>query len=208
MLAIEPRGVGRDLPAQKLHPAYGRVLVMIGLDGLLRGRFGLALGHFALFTSLVLLAGVVGDLAGGQLSDELLRRRGAVIARRLPLVLGLTGSLVCLLPTLWLHSLLGTAASLAVRGTLALFGAASGPVPPFDPQRLNSGGSLFLTRPTMAHYIADRAELLWRAGELFEWLAKGELDVRIGGEYPLADARRAHEDLAARRTTGKLLLIP
>jgi len=99
-------------------------------------------------------------------------------------------------------------AALRPRGMMVLYGAASGPVPPFDPQRLNTGGSLFLTRPTMANYIADRAELLWRAGELFEWLSKGELDVRIGGEYPLADARRAQEDLAARRTTGKLLLIP
>jgi NADPH2:quinone reductase len=99
-------------------------------------------------------------------------------------------------------------AALRPRGMMVLYGAASGPVPPFDPQRLNTGGSLFLTRPTMGNYIADRAELLWRAGELFEWLAKGELDVRIGGEYPLADARRAQEDLAARRTTGKLLLIP
>lgn len=99
-------------------------------------------------------------------------------------------------------------AALRPRGMMVLYGAASGPVPPFDPQRLNSAGSLFLTRPTLAHYVADRAELLWRAGELFEWLAKGELDVRIGGEYPLADARRAQEDLAARRTTGKLLLIP
>jgi NADPH:quinone reductase len=99
-------------------------------------------------------------------------------------------------------------AALRPRGMMVLYGGSSGQVPPFDPQRLNSGGSLFLTRPTMGHYIADRAELLWRAGELFEWLAKGELNLRIGGEYPLADARRAHEDLAARRTTGKLLLIP
>jgi NADPH:quinone reductase len=99
-------------------------------------------------------------------------------------------------------------AALRPRGMMVLYGAASGPVPPFDPQRLNTGGSLFLTRPTMGNYIADRAELLWRAGELFEWLSKGELDVRIGGEYPLADARLAQEDLAARRTTGKLLLIP
>ena len=91
---------------------------------------------------------------------------------------------------------------------MVLYGASSGPVPPVDPQRLNSGGSLFLTRPTLVHYVADRAELLWRAGDLFEWIAKGELDVRIGGEYPLADAGRAHEDLAGRRTTGKLLLIP
>ena len=102
------------------------------------------------------------------------------------------------------HSL----AALRPRGMMVLYGASSGPVPPLDPQRLNSGGSLFLTRPTLVHYVADRGELLWRAGDLFEWIAKGELDVRIGGEYPLADAARAHEDLAGRRTTGKLLLIP
>jgi NADPH2:quinone reductase len=98
--------------------------------------------------------------------------------------------------------------ALRPRGLMVLYGAASGQVPPVDPQRLNSGGSLFLTRPTLANYVADRAELLWRAGDLFEWIAKGELDVRVGGEYPLADAARSHEDLAARRTTGKLLLIP
>jgi NADPH2:quinone reductase len=91
---------------------------------------------------------------------------------------------------------------------MVLYGAASGQVPPVDPQRLNSGGSLFLTRPTMVHYIADPEELRWRAGEVFAWIAAGELDVRIGGTYPLADARRAQEDLAARRTTGKLLLLP
>jgi NADPH:quinone reductase len=99
-------------------------------------------------------------------------------------------------------------AALHPRGMMVLFGGSSGQVPPFDLQRLNTGGSLFITRPTLVHYIADRAELLWRAGDLFEWIAKGELDVRIGGEYPLADAPRAHDDLAARRTTGKLLLIP
>jgi NADPH2:quinone reductase len=99
-------------------------------------------------------------------------------------------------------------AALHPRGMMVLFGGSSGQVPPFDLQRLNRGGSLYVTRPTMAHYIADRAELLWRAGDLFEWIATGELDVRVGAEYPLADARRAHEDLAARRTTGKVLLIP
>ena len=97
--------------------------------------------------------------------------------------------------------------ALRPRGMMVLYGGSSGQVPPFDLQRLNSGGSLYVTRPTLVHYMADRAELLWRAGDLFEWIAKGELDVRIGGEYPLADAARAHEDLAARRTTGKLLLI-
>ena len=99
-------------------------------------------------------------------------------------------------------------AALRPRGMMVLYGGSSGQVPPFDPQRLNTGGSLYLTRPTLGNYVADRAELLWRAGDLFEWIAKGELDVRIGAEYQLADAPRAHEDLAARRTTGKLLLIP
>jgi NADPH:quinone reductase len=98
--------------------------------------------------------------------------------------------------------------ALRPRGMMVLYGASSGPVPPVDPMRLLTGGSLYLTRPTLGTYAADRAELLWRAGDLFEWIAKGELDVRIGGEYPLEDARRAHEDLEARRTTGKLLLIP
>ena len=93
-------------------------------------------------------------------------------------------------------------------GMMALFGGSSGQVPPFDPQRLNSGGSLFLTRPTLANYTADRAELLWRAGDVLGAVARGELNVRVGLEYSLAHAPRAHEDLAARRTTGKLILIP
>jgi NADPH2:quinone reductase len=102
-------------------------------------------------------------------------------------------------------------ASLSVlrpRGMMVLFGGSSGQVPPVDPQRLNSGGSLYLTRPTLANYVADRAELLWRASDVFAWMGKGELSVRIGAEYPLEDAARAHEDLAGRRTTGKLILVP
>jgi NADPH2:quinone reductase len=98
--------------------------------------------------------------------------------------------------------------ALRVRGMMALFGAASGPVPPFDPQRLNAKGSLFLTRPTSSHYIRTREELLDRAADLLNWVADGSLTVRIGGRYPLDDARRAHEDLESRRTTGKLLLLP
>jgi NADPH:quinone reductase len=94
------------------------------------------------------------------------------------------------------------------RGMLVLFGAASGPVPPVDPQVLNQKGSLFLTRPKLADHVADREELLWRAGEVLGQVARGELDVRIGGRYPLADAAQAHEDLTGRRTTGKLLLLP
>jgi len=99
-------------------------------------------------------------------------------------------------------------AALRPRGMMVLYGASSGQVPPFDLQRLNSGGSLFATRPTLVHYVATVEELRWRAGELFELVASGKLDVRIGGTYPLADAARAQEDLAARRTTGKLLLLP
>jgi NADPH2:quinone reductase len=98
--------------------------------------------------------------------------------------------------------------ALRPRGMMVLFGGSSGQVPAFNPQRLNSGGSLFLTRPTLGHYIADRAELLWRSGDLFRWIGQGELNVRVGAQYPVADAPRAHEDLAARRTTGKLILTP
>jgi NADPH2:quinone reductase len=94
------------------------------------------------------------------------------------------------------------------RGYLVLYGAASGAVPPFDIQRLNTGGSLYLTRPTLVHYVATREELLGRAGDLFSWISAGKLEVRIGGTYPLQAAARAHEDLQARRTTGKLLLLP
>ncbi|WP_337060033.1 quinone oxidoreductase family protein [Kineococcus sp. G2] len=102
----------------------------------------------------------------------------------------------------------GSLSALRPRGLLALYGASSGQVPPFDVQRLNAAGSLFLTRPTLASYTQDRAELLARTGELFALVADGRLDVRIGATYPLADARRAHEDLEGRRTTGKLLLLP
>lgn len=101
----------------------------------------------------------------------------------------------------------GSLSSLARRGVLALFGASSGPVPPVDPQRLNSAGSVFLTRPTLAHHIATPEEFQWRCDELFSAIAAGRVSVRIGGRYPLADARRAHEDLEGRRTTGKLLLV-
>ena len=99
-------------------------------------------------------------------------------------------------------------ASLRPRGMLVLFGAASGPVPPVDPQRLNAGGSLYLTRPTLFHYIASRKELEYHSGEVFAAVADGTLDIRIGHRYPLEQARQAHEDLQARRTTGKLLLLP
>lgn len=99
-------------------------------------------------------------------------------------------------------------ASLKVRGTLVLFGQSSGPVPPLDLQRLNAGGSLTVVRPSMGHYLLTREEQDWRAGELFDAIAAGTLDVRIGKTYPLQNAADAHRELAGRKTTGKLLLIP
>jgi len=97
--------------------------------------------------------------------------------------------------------------SLRPRGLLALFGQSSGPVPPFDPGILNAKGSLFLTRPSLAHYCADREELLWRAGAVLGWVASGELKLRIERAYPLEEAAQAHRDLESRRTSGKLLLL-
>ncbi|HEX4682359.1 MAG TPA: quinone oxidoreductase [Gemmatimonadaceae bacterium] len=98
--------------------------------------------------------------------------------------------------------------SLRRRGTLALFGQSSGPVPAIDPQILNRKGSLFLTRPTLNDYVATRDELLSRANDLLGWIQRGELSVRVGAEFGLKDAAEAHSALAGRRTTGKVLLIP
>ena len=95
---------------------------------------------------------------------------------------------------------------LAPRGTMVLFGQSSGPVDPIDPQLLNRNGSLFLTRPTLAHYVATPEELRGRAGELFAWVSRGELAVRVGAEFPLAEVAEAHRALEGRRTTGKVLL--
>jgi NADPH2:quinone reductase len=94
------------------------------------------------------------------------------------------------------------------RGTLVLFGGASGAVPPFDLIRLSTMGSLYITRPTLKDYIATRADLERRAGEVFSLIADGSLKIRISQTYPLADAAQAQIDLAGRKTTGKLLLIP
>lgn len=98
--------------------------------------------------------------------------------------------------------------SLRRRGMMVLFGGASGQVPPLDLQRLNAGGSLFVTRPKLGDYIAAREELLERAEAVLGALAAGDLTIDIGGRYPLADAHTAYADLEGRRTTGKVLLIP
>jgi NADPH2:quinone reductase len=94
------------------------------------------------------------------------------------------------------------------RGMMVLFGASSGPVPPFDLQQLNSRGSLFVTRPSMWHYLATRAELEWRSGDVLNWAARGELKLRMEHTYQLSDAAQAQMDLEARKTTGKVLLVP
>jgi NADPH:quinone reductase len=93
------------------------------------------------------------------------------------------------------------------RGMMVLFGQSGGKVPPIDPTLLNTKGSLFLTRPTLAHYCATREELLWRAGDVLQWIASGKLKVTIDRTYPLAQAAQAHRDLESRATAGKVLLI-
>src|SRR5882724_12305326 len=94
------------------------------------------------------------------------------------------------------------------RGYMVLFGQSSGPVSPFDPGKLAAKGSLFLTRPTLAHYTLDRAELLQRANDLFTWTASGKLKLRIEKTFPMAEAAEAHRQLGGRKTTGKVILMP
>ncbi|WP_298991958.1 quinone oxidoreductase [uncultured Pseudokineococcus sp.] len=98
--------------------------------------------------------------------------------------------------------------ALRPRGTMVLFGGASGQVEPLDLQQLNAKGSLYVTRPSLAAYTRTRAELLERAGAVLGWAEQGRLSVRVGGRYALEDVARAHEDLEGRRTTGKLLVLP
>ena len=129
-----------------------------------------------------------------------LRRRGARITAgaKLHVVYDSVGA----------TTFLGSIDCLAPRGMLALFGQSSGVVPPFDPLLLSRKGSLFLTRPTLGHYIATRDELVWRAGDVLGWVRDGSLSVRIDREVPLAQAGEAHRALEERRTTGKVLLVP
>lgn len=94
------------------------------------------------------------------------------------------------------------------RGMMVLFGQSSGAVAPFDPGILNAKGSLYLTRPSLAHYASDRKELEWRSGDVFNWISQGKLKLRIDRTYPLAQAADAHRDLEGRKTAGKLILLP
>ena len=102
----------------------------------------------------------------------------------------------------------GSLDCLSPRGMLVLYGQASGPVPPFDPQRLNQKGSLFLTRPNLAHHVATREELVARASDLLAWIADGSLRIHVDRSYALTDAADAHRALESRQTTGKVLLVP
>ncbi|HET9696251.1 MAG TPA: quinone oxidoreductase [Terriglobales bacterium] len=102
----------------------------------------------------------------------------------------------------------GSLSVLRPRGYMVLFGGASGAVPPFDPIRLTQLGSLFLTRPSLSHYIAKREELVWRMTEVFNLIAAGDLKIHIGATYSLRDSQQAHRDLEARKTTGKVLILP
>jgi NADPH2:quinone reductase len=146
-----------------------------------------------------------GELARAAGADEVLRYDD--FAEQVPVLTGTEG-LAAVYDGVGRTTFDESLASLRPRGTMVLYGAASGPVPPVDPMRLENGGSLFLTRPSLRHYTAERDELLGRAAEVFRWITDGTLNTRIGGRYPLEEARRAHEDLEARRTTGKLLLLP
>jgi NADPH2:quinone reductase len=94
------------------------------------------------------------------------------------------------------------------RGCLALFGQSSGPVPPFDLGKLATKGSLFVTRPTLLHFMSDRSELLDRSSDLFDWIAAGQLKIRIDKSFPLTEVAEAQRQLEARKTTGKVILIP
>lgn len=102
----------------------------------------------------------------------------------------------------------GSLASVRPRGLVALFGAASGAVPPLDPQRLNTAGSVYLTRPSIGDFLRDRDELLWRAGDVFDGIADGTLRVHVGTTFSLGDACEAHRSLEARLTTGAVVLVP
>ncbi|MGH7798518.1 MAG: quinone oxidoreductase family protein [Candidatus Binatia bacterium] len=97
---------------------------------------------------------------------------------------------------------------LAPLGCLVIFGQASGPVPPFDTAVLNAKGSLSLARPSLTHNVASQSDVAWRAGDLFQWIEAGKLNVKIGKTFPLADAADAHREMESRRSTGKIILLP
>ncbi|MGV9711208.1 quinone oxidoreductase family protein [Gordonia sp. NPDC003424] len=188
------------------HPAAGdTVLIHAGAGGV-----GLILTQLAKLRDIRVITTVSSDekealstAAGADLvlryGDDLAERvRSATDGRGVPVVYDGVGA----------DTFEQSLASTAVRGIIVLFGASSGPVPPFDLQRLNPAGSLSVTRPTLGHFIADPDELRWRAGEYLGAVADGKVDVRVGQHYRLGDAAQAHIDLEGRATTGATVLVP
>ena len=204
--AVLLQGITAQYLATSVYPVQSSDDVLIhaaaGGVGLLLTQIVAGLGARVIATT---SGGEKAELASGAGADEVIGYDG--FAERVRELTGGVGAAV-------VYDGVGQAtfdeslASLRTRGTMVLFGAASGPVAPFDPRRLEHDGSLFLTRPSLRHYTAERDELLERAADVLERVAAGRLDVRIGGRYPLEQAKQAQEDLASRTTTGKLLLIP
>jgi NADPH2:quinone reductase len=147
------------------------------------------------------------DLARGAGADETINYTTRDFAAEVKRITGDVGVAV-VYDSVGKSTFEGSLNALRRRGLLALFGQSSGPVPPIDPQVLNKKGSLFLTRPTLADYVATRDELVRRSDELFGWMKDGALRVRIGAEFPLVRAADAHRALASRKTTGKVVLVP
>jgi NADPH2:quinone reductase len=221
-----PAGVGDDvaaaLPLQGMTAHYlvtSTYPVQPGDDVLVHAAAG---GVGLLLTQLVIAHGgrVIATVSTAE-KEALAREAGADVVIRYDQL----GDLTAELPTLVKDATGGkgvavvydgvgkttfdaSLASLRPRGMMVLFGGSSGQVPPFDIQRLNSGGSLYLTRPTLGFYVATTDELRWRAKELFGAVEAGTLNVRIGARYPLADAAEAHRALEGRKTTGKVILVP
>jgi NADPH2:quinone reductase len=147
------------------------------------------------------------DLARSAGADEIIRYRDVDVAEAVKELTGGKGVDV-VYDSVGKDTFAGSLDSLRLRGHLVLFGQSSGAVEPLDPQILSQKGSLYLTRPTLFHYIADPAERARRAADLFGWIAAGQLDVRIDRTWPLADAAEAHRYIEAGKTTGKVLLLP
>lgn len=188
------------------HPTFGdTVLVHAGAGGV-----GLVLTQMAKARGLRVITTVSSDakeaLSRGAGADEVLRY-GDDLADRIRDLTGGRGVSVSY-DGVGADTFEQSLAATAVRGIIVLFGAASGPVPPFDLQRLNPAGSLSVTRPTLKDFTADDAELTWRAGEVMGGIADGAVNVLVGQSYRLADAEQAHRDLEARATTGSVVLIP
>ncbi|MGY3556004.1 quinone oxidoreductase family protein [Williamsia sp. R60] len=188
------------------HPRPGdTVLVHAGAGGV-----GLVLTQMAKARGLLVITTVSNDakedLSRRAGADEVLRY-GDQVAEQVRSLTGGAGVTVAY-DGVGADTFEQSLAATAVRGIVVLFGAASGPVPPFDLQRLNAAGSLSVTRPTLKHFISDPEELAWRAGEVMSGIADGSVTVRVAHTYPLAEARQAHIDLAARATTGSVVLTP